>query len=125
MPTSATGSNRRAAGFSLVELLVVVAMLGLLGGAVLLTLPPDAARAADQADRLAAHLARAREEAVLANRAVAVRVDAGGYRFEQRREGRWQALDEGDLRQRLQVRRYGSHYLAHLIDLSTLEVVEC
>ncbi|MBW8310856.1 MAG: GspH/FimT family protein [Rhizobium sp.] len=90
-PTSATG-NKRAAGFSLVELLVVLAVLGLLGGAVLLTAPAAGARVGDQADQLAAHLQRAREEAVLGNRAIALRVDAGGYRFLQRRLEGWTEL---------------------------------
>lgn len=92
-PTSATGSSRRAAGFSLVELLVVVAMIGLLGSAVLLTLPPTGTSAGDQAERLAAHLLRAREEAVLGNRAVAVRVGRDGYHFLKRDGGGWRELE--------------------------------
>lgn len=70
-----------ARGFSLVELLVVVAMLGLLAGAVALTIPPPRAAALDEADALAAQLLRAREEAILGGRAVEVELDAGGYRF--------------------------------------------
>ena len=89
--TSATGTER---GFSLVELLVVVAMLGLLGGAVMLTLPATGARAIEQGEQLAVHLVRAREEAVLGNRAVAVRVDRAGYRFVQRNAGTWRPLEE-------------------------------
>ena len=95
--TSATGTER---GFSLVELLVVVTVLGLLGGAVLLTLPGGGARLGEQADQLSAHLQRAREEAVLGNRAVAVRVDAAGYRFERRGWEGWQVLAEAPLHAR-------------------------
>lgn len=95
--TSATGTER---GFSLVELLVVVTVLGLLGGAVLLTVPGGGARLGDQADQLSAHLQRAREEAVLGNRAIALRVDAGGYRFERRGWDGWQVLEEAPLHAR-------------------------
>lgn len=95
--TSATGTER---GFSLVELLVVVTVLGLLGAAVMLTVPGAGARLGDQADQLTAHLQRAREEAVLGNRAIAVRVDAGGYRFERRGWDGWQVLAEAPLHER-------------------------
>ena len=90
--TSATGTERRAAGFSLVELLVVLVVLGLLGAAVLLTVPGEGRRLDDQAGRLAAHLQRAREHAVLSNRAVALRVDAEGYRFYERRLEGWREI---------------------------------
>lgn len=95
--TSATGTER---GFSLVELLVVVTVLGLLGAAVLLTIPGGGARLGDQADQLSAHLQRAREEAVLGNRAVAVRVDAAGYRFERRGWDGWQVMADPPLHAR-------------------------
>lgn len=87
-PTSATGSS----GFSLVELLVVLVVLGLLGTSVLLTVPSTREGVHAPAEQLAAHLLRAREEALLGNRATAVRVDAHGWRFEQRGWDGWQAL---------------------------------
>jgi general secretion pathway protein H len=93
MRTSATGPrNRRSPGFSLVELMVVMVILALAGGAVMLTVPAPQVRLEAQAQALASHLARAREEAILRNHPVALRVEATGYAFSLRRAGRWEAL---------------------------------
>lgn len=93
MRISATGPrDSRSPGFSLVELLVVLVIMGLVGSAVLLTVPAPDARLVAQAERLASHLARAREEAIMRNQPVALRVDAAGYGFTVRRSGQWDAL---------------------------------
>src|SRR5690606_27788478 len=84
---------RRAAGFTLVELLVVVAVIGLASTAVVLTLPDGEATLQRQADAFGLHLRRAREEAIIGGRTVQVGADAGGYRFSRRDFGHWQALD--------------------------------
>lgn len=95
MRTSATGRADRRRGFTLVELLMVVAILGLAAGAVVLSVPDPRPSAAQEAERFAARLTRAREEAVLTNRPVAVEVTAQGYGFSSFDGGQWSPLVEG------------------------------
>ncbi|MFA7647308.1 MAG: GspH/FimT family pseudopilin [Phenylobacterium sp.] len=92
MRTSATGTDQ--AGFTLVEMLVAVAILGLLSGVIVMNLPDANGRLGDEADAFAARLQRAQEEAILVNRPVEVVVDASGYRFRSQRRGEWTALTE-------------------------------
>lgn len=92
--TSATGAERRARGFTLVELMVVLVIVGLMASAVVLTLP-DQREALRDAERFGMHLRRAREEAVLGSRAVEVIADAAGYRFRRQRIGGWMPLRDG------------------------------
>jgi len=85
----------RPAGFTLVELMVVLVIIGLAGAAVMLSAPDDANALAHEADTLAARLVRAQEEAIMANRAVQVTVTARGYAFARQDFGQWQPLDDG------------------------------
>lgn len=82
MRTSATGAERRRiGGFTLVELLVVVTLMGLVSGAVILALPDRATPLRRDAERFAARLQQARDEAVLTGRTIEVSVSADGYAF--------------------------------------------
>jgi general secretion pathway protein H len=83
------------AGFTLVELLMTVAIIGLAAGAVVLSVPDPRPSVAADAERFAARLARAREEAVLANHPVAVETAAQGYAFSMFDGDTWTALSEG------------------------------
>ena len=83
---------RNAHGFTLIELMVVLVIVGIAGAAVVLSLPPGDATLHRQADAFALHLVRAREEAILAGRQVRVLADADGYAFEQRAAGAWRPL---------------------------------
>ncbi len=82
-------------GFTLVELLMVVAIIGLAAGAVVLSVPDPRPSVAGDAERFAARLSRAREEAILSNRPVAVEATPAGYGFMVFDGTAWSALDEG------------------------------
>jgi general secretion pathway protein H len=79
-PTSAIGETPES-GFTLIEMLVVLTIIGITAGAVLLTAPDSRRSLIDEAERFAANLARAKEEAVLTNRTVDVQITSKGYAF--------------------------------------------
>ena len=74
--------------------MVVLVIIGLMASVVVVSLPDPRPSAPQEADRLAAKLRRAHEEAILANRAVEIVVTEQGYSFQQRTGGGWRALDE-------------------------------
>lgn len=81
-----------ANGFTLVELMVVLAIMALAATAVVLTIPGEERTVRSEADRLAARLAAARDIAVIEGRSVAVSFAPSGYGFERRISGEWQPL---------------------------------
>jgi general secretion pathway protein H len=83
---------RYARGFTLVELMVVLAVLGLAGTAVLLAMPPSDDVLALEAERFGAGLLRARDEAILGTHTIEVTATAEGYGFTRRRFGHWDPL---------------------------------
>lgn len=94
--TSATGTEAprpSEAGFTLVELMVSLFVIGLIGAAVMLTLPAPGASVSQEAETLAARLRRAQEHAVIMNRPVDVAIDADGYRFRELSRGGWREMD--------------------------------
>ncbi|RDE05152.1 GspH/FimT family pseudopilin [Sphingomonas aracearum] len=103
MPISAAGNRRsRAArvperGFTLVELMIVITIIGLASAAVALSLPDPRGRLDEEAERFAARTRVARDFAIINARPASVWVTAGGYGFEQRRGGAWSAAADGPL----------------------------
>lgn len=74
---------------------MVVAIIGLAAGAVVLAAPDPRPGVRAEAEALAARMVRAREEAVLTNRPVAIAVSARGYAAERYDGQTWTPLVEG------------------------------
>ena len=92
---------RRASGFTLVELLVVLVIIGVMLGAVGLSIRSADRSLQFEAERLAQLLSLAREEAQVRGAPIRLDADEQGYRFMIRRDRQWQPiLDDRDLRER-------------------------
>ena len=83
-------------GYTLVELLVVLVVIGIMLGLVSLSLAPDPqAKLKREAERLETLFALAAEEAQLSSHPIAWRGDEKGYAFFRREREGWRAM-EGD-----------------------------
>ena len=79
-------------GFTLIEMLVVLVIIGLLASTVVLTWPAGGTLR-DDAAALAARATLAAQESVLAGKAMGLDVTADGYAFYRMEEGAWREVD--------------------------------
>ena len=81
----------RLAGFTLVELMVVLVIIGLAATAVMLAMPEPGGSLHSEAERLAARAKAARDGAIVEARPARLRIDNEGYVLERRDDGEWHA----------------------------------
>ena len=86
------------AGYSLVEVMVVLAVIALLAGATALTLPGGTPAAQRAADRLALDLMRAERAAITSGDFIGLTLDHNGYAFTRFDGTEWQADRTSGLR---------------------------
>jgi len=84
-------------GFTLMELMVVIVIIGLLSGAVVLTMADPRGRISGDIDRFSGRVRAARDNAIVTGRAVALWVSPSAYGFERRAQGQWQSITDGPL----------------------------
>ena len=88
----------RASGFTLLELLVVLVVMGIMLGMVSINAIPNKKQdLLGDAQRIALLLQLAREEAIVRNRPVAFELDSEQFRFYVRGDTSWQLLNDNDL----------------------------
>lgn len=101
MPISATGGKTARSGdrgFTLVELMIVLALFGLMSAIVVLAVPDPRGRLRTDAERLAARVLAARDRAVIGGRDMRLMIDPLGYGFEERHRESWEASREKPFR---------------------------
>ena len=97
MPTSTAAKARphvQRNGFTLVELMVVIALMAIAAAAVVMTVQTGGAGAGETASRFASRVAAARDEAILSGQPISAWATPSGYGFDRLRGGHWERVSE-------------------------------
>ena len=81
-------------GFTFIELMVVIVIIGLAATAVVLAMPETGGSLQSEAERFAARAKAARDSAILESRPVALQIGSGGYSVARRVRGEWRPAGE-------------------------------
>jgi len=106
MPINLSGQKRRrmtlrgAAGYTLIELLIVLLIIGIVSGAIGFSMSIRKESVAIESERLLALLRSVQQEAMLSGSEAAVAFHAGGYVFLRRENNHWLPMSEGLYRPR-------------------------
>ncbi|MDR3389164.1 MAG: type II secretion system minor pseudopilin GspH [Rudaea sp.] len=94
--------NRQPSGFTLIEILVVMVILGVLAAALTLAVGGSGGerRLAREAEQTQALLGFACEQAELTGREIGVSINISGYRFSHLERDTWETFAGGELRPR-------------------------
>ncbi len=98
MDKRVTRLTRRNAGFTLVELLVVMLIVAMISGVVVLNMPPPRDSQKNEAEIFAARLNLATELAIMTGSMIGLEVDQTGYRFFRFVDGEWTAHNHDQLK---------------------------
>ena len=81
-------------GFTLVELMVVLVIMGLVASVVVLSFPDNNGQPDQDARVFAVKAAALRDNAILQSRPMSVQITSSGYSFLERRKGSWSVVEE-------------------------------
>ena len=91
-----SAKRQRSSGFTLVELLVVLVIIGLASAVVVLAIPDPEGSLQTEAERFAARAKAARDLAIVQSRPALLRIEADGYSVARRSDGAWQEAERYD-----------------------------
>lgn len=94
------GGQPGADGFTLLEMLVVLVIMGIIAGVATLTISSGENKAETEANRFAALLRLAQEQAILTTTELAVQFEPDGYFFVRLAKGKWERVEDDELLRR-------------------------
>jgi len=89
--------TRASAGYTLIELLVVLAIVALVASVAVLNAPPPPNDARREADRFAARLQAASQQAIMSGAVIGLDLSTQDYRFYIYNRGAWTLADDARL----------------------------